>query len=142
TGSTWPSPELGSWLSPSAAPASSKPGVGPPNRCGSSTPSAAWPRPPAPPALRYSPRDFSHWRRRRSSCRPQRPSSEAANKEHVTDWYLNPGERIARTKLHNECGGNRQSGIASSASTPNILIFTDPAATSEHAYSHDWQAAE
>lgn len=43
------------------------------------------------------------------------------------DWTLTPGTRLKRREVHARYGGNIQSGIASSASTDNVLLFAGPA---------------
>lgn len=43
-----------------------------------------------------------------------------------SDWHLEPGDLIKRTELHTRYGGSGQGGIAGSATTPNVLIFSDP----------------
>lgn len=46
---------------------------------------------------------------------------------------------IRRVELHREFGGSGQSGIAPSASTDNVLIFSDPASGDVHGYpDHEW----
>ncbi len=54
------------------------------------------------------------------------------------DWYLEPGDEIRRTRLHDEFGGNRQSGISPSRLTPNVLIFSNPAVREHHGYFDHW----
>lgn len=41
-------------------------------------------------------------------------------------WNLEPGYLIRRRDLHDRYGGRRQGGIGPSATTPNVLIFSDP----------------
>jgi len=53
-------------------------------------------------------------------------------------WGLRPGDTVARTKLHDRYGGSRQGGIAPSATSPNVLIFTDPASGRQHGYFDEW----
>jgi len=53
-------------------------------------------------------------------------------------WILRPGDRIRRTELHNRYGGNGQSGISPSRTTPNILVFTDPRSGERHGYFDHW----
>jgi hypothetical protein len=53
---------------------------------------------------------------------------------------LKPGERIRRTILHEEFGGRRQGGISPSRATPNVFIFSDPAAGEPHGYYDGWEA--
>lgn len=54
------------------------------------------------------------------------------------DWRLSPGDQIKRTDLHAQYGGSGQNGITRSASTPNVLIFTDPASGNQHGYFDEW----
>jgi hypothetical protein len=58
----------------------------------------------------------------------------------VTRWGLRPGNRIPRTALHAEYGGRPQGGIGPSRVSPNVLVFTDPAAGEPHGYFDGWQA--
>jgi hypothetical protein len=55
----------------------------------------------------------------------------------TTGWNLEPGAEVSRSELHDRFGGNRQRGIAPSNSTPNILLFTDPAGK-QHGYMDEW----
>jgi hypothetical protein len=52
-------------------------------------------------------------------------------------WELRPGDVIRRTELQDRYGGGRQGGIAPSRTTPNVLIFTDPKAGTQHGYIYD-----
>lgn len=54
-------------------------------------------------------------------------------------WDLEPGDRIKRTILHKRFGGSGQGGIASSSTTPNVMIFTDPASGHGHGYHDRWE---
>ena len=53
-------------------------------------------------------------------------------------WTLEPGQKIKRTKLHQQFGGGRQGGIAPSAQSPNVFVFSDPAAGEQHGYYDGW----
>jgi hypothetical protein len=53
-------------------------------------------------------------------------------------WTLRPGDRIRRTELHAHYGGNGQSGISPSRTTPNILVLTDPRSGERHGYFDQW----
>ena len=53
-------------------------------------------------------------------------------------WELKVGETIRRTELHERFGGRRQGGIAPSARTPNVFLFTDPASGRQHGYFDGW----
>jgi hypothetical protein len=55
----------------------------------------------------------------------------------VEKWDLEPGDRIRRSQLHDRFGGNRQSGIAPSRKSPNVLIFSTPRAAELHGYEDD-----
>lgn len=54
-------------------------------------------------------------------------------------WSLSPGDRIRRTELHARYGGRRQGGIAPSAKTPNVFIFTDRDVGKKHGYLDRWE---
>lgn len=56
-------------------------------------------------------------------------------------WDLEPGDRIKRTILHERFGGSGQGGIASSGTSPNVMIFTDPASGHGHGYHDRWEGA-
>jgi hypothetical protein len=58
----------------------------------------------------------------------------------VTHWNLKPGDPILRTALHAEYGGRPQGGIGPSRVSPNVLVFTDPAAGEPHGYFDGWKA--
>lgn len=55
-------------------------------------------------------------------------------------WALMPGEAIERTILHDRYGGRLQGAIASSRSSPNIMIFTDPHAAEGPGAVDGWRA--
>lgn len=58
----------------------------------------------------------------------------------MPDWTLKPGDRVERKALQAEFGGRTQGGIGPSKSSPNVLIFTDPAAGEQHGYTDGWQS--
>src|SRR5205823_8820066 len=53
-------------------------------------------------------------------------------------WDLSPGDPIKRTLLHERFGGSGRGGMAPSASTPNVLIFSDPEVGNQHGYYDGW----
>jgi len=57
----------------------------------------------------------------------------------MPDWTLNPGDSIERVKLHEQFGGRTQGGIGPSSKTPNVFVFTDPAAGEQHGYIDAWR---
>ena len=58
-------------------------------------------------------------------------------------WHLQPGESILRTQLHERYGGSGQSGIAPSAKTPNIMLFSAESSGAQHGYLWDgWSPTE
>jgi hypothetical protein len=56
----------------------------------------------------------------------------------ATQWTHAPGDSIRRTDLHAAYGGGRQGGVAPSARSPNVLIFSDPASGEQHGYFDGW----
>lgn len=52
-------------------------------------------------------------------------------------WMLQRDEEIRRKDLHDTYGGVRQGGISPSTVSPNIFLFTDPAANAAHGYVED-----
>lgn len=54
------------------------------------------------------------------------------------EWDLSPGDTIKRKTLHERFGGSGRGGMAPSASTPNVLIFTDPKVGNQHGYYDGW----
>ena len=52
-------------------------------------------------------------------------------------WTLQPGDVTTRAALGAEYAGNQQAGIAHSAKTPNIMLFSDPDATESPGYAYD-----
>lgn len=55
-------------------------------------------------------------------------------------WALQPGETIERITLHERYGGRAQGGIGPSRRSPNVLLFSDPAAGEPHGYFDGWRA--
>jgi hypothetical protein len=55
-------------------------------------------------------------------------------------WALQPGEAIERTTLHDRYGGRKQGGIGPSRRSPNVLVFSEPAAGEPHGYFDGWRA--
>ncbi len=53
------------------------------------------------------------------------------------EWTLLKGQSILRRLLHDRYGGTRQGGIAPSARTHNIFLFTDEISNNEHGYESD-----
>jgi hypothetical protein len=53
-------------------------------------------------------------------------------------WSIEPGEQIRRGDLHARYGGSGQGGMTRSTSTPNVLLFTDPAVGHQHGYYDGW----
>lgn len=53
-------------------------------------------------------------------------------------FSLKENDIIKRSELHDQYGGNRQSGIAASAQTPNIFLFTHPEEGENHGYYDRW----
>ncbi|MDO5356784.1 MAG: restriction endonuclease [Conchiformibius sp.] len=53
-------------------------------------------------------------------------------------FNLQPNEIIKRSELHDRFGGSRQSGIAPSAKTNNVFLFTHPENGEEHGYYDRW----
>jgi len=56
-------------------------------------------------------------------------------------WDLEPGDLIKRTDLQAQYGGRRQGGIAGSAITPNVLVFSDPRTGQRYGYLDKWEGA-
>jgi len=55
-------------------------------------------------------------------------------------WALQPGESIERTVLHDRYGGRKLGGIGPSRTSPNVLVFADPAAGEPHGCFDGWRA--
>jgi hypothetical protein len=56
-------------------------------------------------------------------------------------WELAVGETLPRRDVHAKFGGSRQSGIAPSSTSPNVLVFTNPAKGEKFGYNFDgWHA--
>jgi hypothetical protein len=55
-------------------------------------------------------------------------------------WALQPGEAIERTTLHDRYGGRKQGGIGPSRISPNVLVFSDPAAGEPQGHFDGWRA--
>ncbi|MBQ0925945.1 KAP family P-loop NTPase fold protein [Saccharopolyspora endophytica] len=55
-------------------------------------------------------------------------------------WDLEPGTVLRRTEVHARFGGNRQSGIAPIANSPNVLVFTGKGGA-QYGYDYDgWRS--
>lgn len=52
-------------------------------------------------------------------------------------WDLRPGDEVRRKELHRRYGGGGQGGISPSRTSPNVLIFSDITAGSQHGYIYD-----
>jgi len=50
------------------------------------------------------------------------------------EWSLEIGDTVRRRLLHRQYGGGQQGGISTSAQTPDIFIFTNPARGSRYGY--------
>ncbi len=55
-----------------------------------------------------------------------------------TSWMLEPNQNIVRKELHQKYGGGGQGGIAHSAKTPNVMLFSDPSSGEQHGYFDRW----
>jgi hypothetical protein len=56
------------------------------------------------------------------------------------EWTLKPRDQTERKVLQEEFGGRTQGGIGPSKKTPNVFLFSDPAAGEQHGYYDGWQA--
>jgi len=56
-------------------------------------------------------------------------------------WGIHPGDLVRRTELHAIYGGRRQGGIGPSATTKNVLVFSDPTAGARYGYNDRWEGA-
>jgi len=48
------------------------------------------------------------------------------------EWNIEPGDRIRRRDVHARYGGGWQGGIAPSAQSPNVLIFSEAKSGQQH----------
>lgn len=55
-----------------------------------------------------------------------------------TEWDLIEGDRILRRDLSTRYGGNPEAGIAPSARSPNLFVFSDPATGERYGYNDHW----
>jgi hypothetical protein len=55
-----------------------------------------------------------------------------------TSWEIAVGETVTRRELQQRYGGAPYGGIEPSRSTPNVLLFTDPATGERHGYFDGW----
>ena len=55
----------------------------------------------------------------------------------MNDWTIDPGTITTRAAVSAEFGGATQGGIQPSARTPNVLLYSDPAAGAQHGYRFD-----
>jgi hypothetical protein len=54
-------------------------------------------------------------------------------------WALLPGETIERTMLQERYGGRTHGRIGPSTRSPNVLLFSDPAAAEPHGHFDGWR---
>jgi hypothetical protein len=55
-------------------------------------------------------------------------------------WALQPGDAIERTTLQERYGGRRHGGIGPSRTSPNVLLFCEPAAGEPFGHFDGWRA--
>jgi hypothetical protein len=55
-------------------------------------------------------------------------------------WALQPGDAVERKVLQARYGGRTQGGIGPSRSSPNVLIFSDPAAGEPQGHFDGWRS--
>jgi hypothetical protein len=55
-------------------------------------------------------------------------------------WALLPGETIERSMLQERYGGRTHGRIGPSTRSPNVLLFSDPAAAEPHGHFDGWRA--
>jgi hypothetical protein len=67
------------------------------------------------------------------------PISGVASYGDPTIWALEPGEAIERTTLQERYGGRAQGRIGPSTTSPNVLLFSDPAAAEPHGDFDGWR---
>lgn len=53
------------------------------------------------------------------------------------EWDIAPGTVTTRAVVAGRFGGSPQNGIAPSSSTPNVMIYSDPASGRKHGYNFD-----
>lgn len=58
----------------------------------------------------------------------------AVASQFLQEWVLEPGDVVRRRSIHEAYGGQRQGGISTPRSVPDIFIFTDPAAGAKYGY--------
>jgi hypothetical protein len=68
------------------------------------------------------------------------PSGERTQSSPYVDrsWNLTPGDRVARSAVHDRFGGSRRGGTASSNLTPNICVFLDRTLAPQLGYFDGW----
>ena len=54
------------------------------------------------------------------------------------NWELTVGQALPRREVHRRYGGAPYGGIEPSRSTPNVLLFTNPASGEQHGYFDGW----
>lgn len=58
-------------------------------------------------------------------------------------WSIQPGDNLTRDEIHRRFGGNSQAGISRSATTSNVLIYSDPKRAGDNGYDFDgWDVAQ
>jgi hypothetical protein len=69
----------------------------------------------------------------RLSITPQE-TSHASSVDPGLTWHMSPGSTILRKDLHKQYDGNPQAGMAPSARTPNLFVFSDPSIGEMYGY--------
>lgn len=67
------------------------------------------------------------------------PVTSSASHGDPTIWALQPGEAVERETLQERYGGRSLGRIGPSASSPNILLFSDPQAAEPHGDFDGWR---
>ena len=56
----------------------------------------------------------------------------------MSDFFLKPGALTTRQEVKDNCGGGQGMGILTSNTSPNIFLFSDPAAGEESGFHDGW----
>jgi hypothetical protein len=68
------------------------------------------------------------------------PEATQTNYGDPAVWALQPGDAVEREILQARYGGRTLGGIGPSRTSPNVLIFSDPATGEQHGHVEGWRA--
>lgn len=80
------------------------------------------------------PAEVTRWELDEDQAEAARARLRGEPKPDVRDWGVEIGDTIRRRAIHIAYGGQRQGGISTPTSRPEIFVFTDPQSGSKYGY--------